>query len=126
MPGIKKSIVPFTNDISKKYSQDQDLINTFINEKIVKSPGNFIGKQGLHAEFKLWIKCTYGNRKMPKFTVLDEAMTKKFGIITKSKSNVYGIEWINVKIHTEIDNNPLDEISNKDVDNNVLNELDNQ
>ena len=101
-------------EASKKYRQNQDLINAFINEKIVKSPGNYIGKQGLHAEFKLWFQCTYGNRKMPKLTVLDEAMTKKFGIRSKSSNpNSNSIEWINVKIDTEVDNNVVDELVNE-------------
>jgi P4 family phage/plasmid primase-like protien len=100
-------------EASKKYRQNQDLINAFINEKIVKSPGNFIGKQGLHAEFKLWFQCTYGNRKMPKLTVLDEAMTKKFGIRSKSSNpNSNSIEWVNVRIDTEVDNNIVDELVN--------------
>jgi P4 family phage/plasmid primase-like protien len=101
-------------EASKKYRQNQDLINAFINEKIVKSPGNYIGKQGLHAEFKIWFQCTYGNRKMPKLTVLDEAMTKKFGIRSKSSNpNSNSIEWVNVKIDTEIDNNVVDELVNE-------------
>jgi P4 family phage/plasmid primase-like protien len=101
-------------EASKKYRQNQDLINAFINEKIIKSPGNYIGKQGLHAEFKLWFQCTYGNRKMPKLTVLDEAMTKKFGIRSKSSNpNSNSIEWINVKIDAEVDNNVVDELVNE-------------
>jgi P4 family phage/plasmid primase-like protien len=87
---------------SKKYRQNQDHITGFINEKIVKSPGSFVGKQGLHTEFKIWFQCTFGNRKIPKLTDLDEAMTKKFGCRSKAGSNA--IEWLNVKIYQEVDN----------------------
>ena len=92
---------PEVTGASKKYRQNQDHINGFINEKIVKSPGSFIGKQGLHAEFKIWFQCTFGNRKIPKLTDLDEAMTKKFGCRSKGGSNA--IEWLNVKIYQEVD-----------------------
>jgi phage/plasmid-associated DNA primase len=87
---------------SKKYRQNQDHINGFINEKIVKSPGSFIGKQGLHAEFKMWFQLNFGSRKVPKLTDLDEAMTKKFGCRSKGATN-NAIEWLNVKIYQEVE-----------------------
>ena len=105
---------PEVIEASKKYRQNQDLINAFINEKIIKSPGSCVAKQGLHAEFKVWFQCTYGNRKMPKLTVLDEAMTKKFGTRSKSSNpNANSIEWINVKIHVDVDNNAIEELDNE-------------
>ena len=94
---------------SKKYRKNQDHINGYINEKIIKSPGSSIGKQSLHADFKAWFQCSFGNRKIPKLTDLDEAMTKKFGFKHKSGSDT-AIEWLNVKIYVEIEGNAFDEL----------------
>ena len=92
-------------DASKKYRQNQDHINGFIFEKVVPMAGKFIGKQGLHAEFKEWFQCTYGNRKMPKLTELDEAMTKKYG--KRNDKN----KWVNVSIKKEDTPTDLDELN---------------
>jgi P4 family phage/plasmid primase-like protien len=92
---------------SKKYRQNQDHINGFINEKIMKCPGSCIGKQGLHAEFKLWFQCSYGNRKMPKLTDLDEALTKKFGNRNKDQ------KWPNIKFIQEAESNTMDELEHE-------------
>ena len=82
-------------EASKKYRQNQDHITGFIGEKIVKMTGKTLGKQGLHAEFKEWFQSTYGNRKMPKLTELDEAMNKKFG--NRNTKN----KWMNITIRQE-------------------------
>ena len=91
-------------EASRKYRQNQDHITGFINEKIVKVTGKTIGKQGLHAEFKEWFQSTYGNRKMPKLTELDEAMNKKFG--NRNSKN----KWINVTIRQEEAVDDLEEL----------------
>ena len=95
---------PEVVDASKKYRQNQDHINGFISEKVVPMSGKFLGKQGLHAEFKEWFQCTYGNRKMPKLTELDEAMTKKYG--KRNDKN----KWVNVSIRKEELQNDLEEL----------------
>ena len=89
---------------SNKYRQSQDTISGFMNEKIYKLQGGTVGKRELNETFKEWFQGTYGNRKMPKLTELEEAMTKKFGI--KNKKN----QWMNVKIIYEDDQNILDEL----------------
>ena len=95
---------PEVVEASRKYRQNQDHITGFINEKIVKATGKTIGKQSLHAEFKEWFQSTYGNRKMPKMTELDEAMNKKFG--NRNSKN----KWINVNICQEEVGDDLEEL----------------
>jgi P4 family phage/plasmid primase-like protien len=91
-------------EASRKYRQNQDHITGFINEKIIKMQGKTLGKQGLHAEFKEWFQSTYGNRKMPKLTELDEAMNKKFG-----NRNVKN-KWSNITIRQEEAADDLEEL----------------
>ena len=91
-------------EASRKYRQNQDNITGFISEKIVKMTGKTIGKQGLHAEFKEWFQSSYGNRKMPKLTELDEAMNKKFG--NRNSKN----KWVNVTIRQEEAGDDLEEL----------------
>jgi P4 family phage/plasmid primase-like protien len=91
-------------EASRKYRQNQDHITGFINEKIIKITGKTIGKQGLHAEFKEWFQSTYGNRKMPKLTELDDAMNKKFG--NRNAKN----KWANVTIRQEEAVDDLEEL----------------
>ena len=86
---------PEVIEASKKYRQTQDNITGFINEKILKVIGKSVGKQNVHAEFKEWFQGTYGNRKMPKLTELDEAMNKKFG--NRNMKN----KWVNICIKQE-------------------------
>ena len=100
---------PEVVEASKKYRQNQDLINGFINEKIVRSEGSTVSKQGLHNEFRSWFQSTYGNRKMPKLTVLDEAMNKKF-TTRKKQGSTETHEWINVKIQYDMDGVTLEEV----------------
>ena len=95
---------PEVVDASRKYRQNQDHITGFLNEKIIKVTGKTIGKQSLHAEFKEWFQSTYGNRKMPKMTELDEAMNKKFG--NRNSKN----KWINVSICQEEVGDDLEEL----------------
>ena len=64
--------------------------------------GKSVGKQNVHAEFKEWFQGTYGNRKMPKLTELDDAMNKKFG-----NRNIKN-KWVNICIKHE--NNDLEDI----------------
>jgi len=90
---------------SKKYRENQDNITGFINEKIARITGKTVGKQSLHAEFKEWFQGTYGNRKMPKLTELDEAMNKKFGL--RNLKN----KWINVMIKREDLQDEVDELN---------------
>jgi P4 family phage/plasmid primase-like protien len=86
---------PEVVEASKKYRQTQDNITGFINEKIIKMEGKSVGKQNVHAEFKEWFQGTYGNRKMPKLTELDDAMNKKFG--NRNMKN----KWVNICIKYE-------------------------
>ena len=86
---------PEVVEASKKYRQTQDNITGFINEKIIKMEGKSVGKQNVHAEFKEWFQGTYGNRKMPKLTELDDAMNKKFG-----NRNIKN-KWVNICIKHE-------------------------
>ena len=95
---------PEVVEASRKYRQNQDHITGFITEKIVVVSGKTLGKQGLHAEFKEWFQSTYGNRKMPKLTELDEAMNKKFG--NRNNKN----KWINVTIRQEETGDDLEEL----------------
>lgn len=91
-------------EASKKYRENQDHLTGFINEKIDRMTGMTVGKQTLHAEFKEWFQGTYGNRKMPKMTELDEAMNKKFG--QRNAKN----KWVNVFIKREEGPDELEEL----------------
>ena len=91
-------------EASRKYRQNQDHLTGFISEKIVKMQGKTLGKQGLHAEFKEWFQSTYGNRKMPKLTELDEVMNKKFG--NRNSKN----KWVNITIRQEEGGDDLEEL----------------
>ena len=91
-------------EASRKYRQNQDHLTGFINEKIVKVQGKVLGKQVLHQEFKEWFQSTYGNRKMPKLTELDEVMNKKFG--NRNNKN----KWINITIRQEDGGDDLEEL----------------
>jgi len=89
---------------SKKYRQNQDHITGYINEKIVKCVGKNIIKPDLHADFRQWFQGTYGNRKMPKLTELDEAMVKKFG--NRNANN----RWVNVTIKSDNNEDVMDDM----------------
>jgi len=91
-------------EASRKYRQNQDYITGFVTEKVIKVQGKTLGKQGLHAEFKEWFQCTYGNRKMPKLTELDEVMNKKFG--NRNSKN----KWMNITIRQEDGGDDLEEL----------------
>ena len=90
---------------SGKYRQSQDCISGFINEKIVKAPGKTVGKQSLNVVFKEWFQLNHGNRKPPKLSELEEAMSKKFG-----NRNVATNKWNNVMIKEEEGGDDMDEI----------------
>ncbi len=90
---------------SGKYRQSQDCISGFINEKIVKVQGKTVGKQSLNVVFKEWFQLNHGNRKPPKLSELEEAMSKKFG-----SRNVATNKWNNVMIKEEEGGDDMDEI----------------
>jgi len=90
---------------SGKYRQSQDCISGFINEKIVKVPGKTVGKQSLNVVFKEWFQLNNGNRKPPKLSELEEAMSKKFG-----NRNLATNKWNNVMIKEEEGGDDMDEI----------------
>jgi P4 family phage/plasmid primase-like protien len=90
-------------EASRKYRQNQDLITGYINERIVKCEGKKLGKQEIHDDFRIWFTGTYGNRKMPKLTQLDEAMIKKFGNRISSGKNKLD-KWCNITIKIEDEN----------------------
>ena len=90
---------------SKKYRQNQDFINGFINDKVIVQHGKSLGKRELNETFKDWFQLTYGNRKMPKLTDLEEVMTNKYG--QKNKNN----RWNNVAIkYDENEQDAMDEL----------------
>jgi P4 family phage/plasmid primase-like protien len=90
---------------SGKYRQSQDCISGFINEKIVKVQGKTVGKQSLNVVFKEWFQLNHGNRKPPKLSELEEAMSKKFG-----NRNAATNKWNNVMIKEEEGGDDMDEI----------------
>jgi P4 family phage/plasmid primase-like protien len=94
---------------SKKYRQNQDFISGYINEKIIKCVGKKLIKQKLHEDFKMWFQGTYGNRKMPKLTELDEAVSKKFGNAISANKHTAAI-WHNVTIIEDSNEDALDEM----------------
>ena len=90
---------------SGKYRQSQDCISGFIIEKIIKAPGKTVGKQSLNVVFKEWFQLNNGNRKPPKLSELEEAMSKKFG-----NRNLATNKWNNVMIKEEEGGDDMDEI----------------
>ncbi len=89
---------------SKKYRQNQDFINGFISEKIIVQPGKSVGKRELNETFKDWFLMTYGNKRMPKLTELEEAIIKKYG--QKNRNN----KWLNIAIkYDENEKDDMDE-----------------
>ena len=98
---------PEVTGASNKYRQDQDQITGFINEKIIRVQGKSLGKREINETFKEWYQSTYGNRKMPKLTELEEVMNKKFGL-RNSKTN----KWQNVTINYDDEGDAIEEIEN--------------
>ena len=93
---------------SNKYRQSQDSISGFIDEKIIKDPNSSIGKKVLNDVFKEWFQMNQGNRKPPKLSEIEEAMTKKFG-----PRNIHSNKWHGIKFKQEDPEeleDPLDEI----------------
>ena len=93
---------------SNKYRQEQDQITGFMNEKIIKVQGKTLGKREINETFKEWYQSTYGNRKMPKLTELEEAMNKKYGM-RNSKTN----KWLNVTIQYDDERDALEELDDE-------------
>jgi len=91
--GIVKDC-PQVISASNKYRQDQDNINAFINENIIKDNCVGIGRNELSDRFRIWFKNNIGE-KVPKLNELIEAMNKKFG-----ERNKKG-KWSNIKFICE-------------------------
>ena len=89
----KKGLVEdcdFVLSASEAYRQSQDVITEFMNEIVVRSPGEFIKKTILNFNFKKWHDSTYG-RSCPQPKEVHSYMDKKYGKATKSG-------WKDVKI----------------------------
>jgi P4 family phage/plasmid primase-like protien len=92
--GLIKRKCDIVNSKSQEYRNNQDHILNFINEKIVKEPGEKIKKGELCREFDEWYKMNYGKRQPPKQRDLYDVMDKKFG-------KYVNLGWHNVKINYE-------------------------
>ena len=79
--GIVKDCIAVT-EISDSYRNDQDYINSFINEKIKSDPEGSVGKRAISEVFKQWYNTTY-SKTAPSCKSLHERMEKKFGKYTK-------------------------------------------
>jgi phage/plasmid-associated DNA primase len=90
---------------SEEYRQSQDVISEFINEMVIKSPGNSIKKTNINYEFKKWHDSTYG-RSCPQPKEVHISMDKKFGKAVKG-----GWKDVMIKQDDEIteDNFPIPE-----------------
>ena len=89
----KKGLVEdceFVLSASEAYRESQDVITEFINEMVVRSPGECIKKTNLNFHFKKWHDSTYG-RSCPQPKEVHSYMDKKYGKATKSG-------WKDVKI----------------------------
>jgi P4 family phage/plasmid primase-like protien len=64
---------------SNEYRQEQDVISTFITEKIEVKDGSEIKPATLTQEFKAWHYNTYGHQKGPKVSDLTKKMDAAFG-----------------------------------------------
>lgn len=84
------------NEKSNEYRNNQDHIMNFIDEKIVKAPGEKIKKGELSREFEDWFKMNYGKRGAPKAKDIHPIMDKMFG-------KYHNLGWHNIKFVNEND-----------------------
>ena len=90
---------------SNEYRQGQDCITRFIKEKIALDPKGNIGKRSLNEEFKQWFQnMSFGTRKIPKSTELEEAVNKKFKGIWKTN------KWVGIKIKFDEEADAVEEL----------------
>jgi putative DNA primase/helicase len=98
----KKGLVEdcdFVLSASEAYRESQDVITEFMNEMVIRSPGEYIKKTNLNFHFKKWHDSTYG-RSCPQPKEVHSYMDKKYGKATKSG-------WKDVKIKE--DEEPLED-----------------
>ena len=89
----KKGLVEdcdFVLSASEAYRESQDVITEFMNEMVVRSPGEYVKKNILNFHFKKWHESTYG-RSCPQPKEVHVYMDKKYGKATKSG-------WKDIKI----------------------------
>ena len=90
---------------SNSYRANQDHFAEFIQDNIIPSKGDTIGKQDISREFKEWYKSNHGNN-VPKAKELYDMMDKKY----KWRNN----KWIDIKIRE--DDNKDEESSDSEVE----------
>lgn len=84
-------------EASAAYRQCQDCMNGFIRDMIVPAEETSfkLGVKALNSAFKEWFQLHYGGRKMPKLSVLEDAMTKAYGDRGKDK------KWSGIQIRRD-------------------------
>jgi P4 family phage/plasmid primase-like protien len=84
-------------EASAAYRQCQDCMNGFIRDMIVPAEETSckLGVKALNGAFKEWFQMNYGSRKMPKLSVLEDAMTKMHGERGKDK------KWSGIQIRRD-------------------------
>lgn len=80
---------------TRLYRQRQDTISAFINEMIVPSNGQYLGKQSVNTAFKTWFQSNFGNKKIPKAMEVHDALDKKY--TKKNKKN----QWLDIMIRND-------------------------
>jgi phage/plasmid-associated DNA primase len=81
---------------SKEYREEQDVLSTFLSERIKPEPGHDLGPGELSEAYKEWHFSTYGHGKGPKATDLAKKMTACYG---KKQA---GVGWRNVALVYDI------------------------
>jgi P4 family phage/plasmid primase-like protien len=92
---------------SKKYRNGQDLISSYLAERIeaTTNVNDKLGKVGLVADFELWFRREFGDKKKPKSQELYSCMNKKFGELPPK-----GRSWTKVRL-VQQEEDKVDEIS---------------